>query len=156
MKSCFTSIGCLVFLIIIAVVAGVLYFGSKGAEVYKEGQAYVDEAIPAIVSSWDGQMLVNRATPEFIAAVDATELARRFDIYKTLGNLKEYKKSERQAKGGSFKFNNDEDQQIAVAFEAWAEFDAGEAKIEITVSKQANGWTISDFNVYSTVFPEQP
>lgn len=156
MKGCFKSIGCLVFLIIIAVVAGVLYFGSKGTVVYKESQAYVDEAIPAIVSGWDGQALVSRATPEFIDAVDATELARRFAIYRTLGSLQDYKDSERQAKGGSFKFNGDKDKQIAIAFEAWAEFDAGEAQIKITVAKQDNEWKISDFNVYSTAFPEQP
>jgi hypothetical protein len=55
-----------IFLLLVVVVAAFFgYAAMTGGKLDNESKAYVDAAVPAIVSSWNDQELLTRASPEF-------------------------------------------------------------------------------------------
>jgi hypothetical protein len=92
-KKVIMILGYIFLALIIVFLAG---FGSLtviGNRLDKESKAFVDAAIPAIVSTWDVSEIEKRASPEFTDDVDYDGLVQDFGVLQQLGNLVMYKGS---------------------------------------------------------------
>ena len=133
-------------LIALGVVAFVLT-AIRGTALDKESKAYVDTAVPAIVSSWSVQALLDRASSEFTQATQPGDVDRFFGTFRQLGQMRLYKGSQGQAlmyrdlaKG----------ETISAAYTANAEFENGSAEIDVKLIKHGDHWQILGFNVKPT------
>jgi hypothetical protein len=153
MKKFFIVLGVIFLTLILLAIAGIGISASKGAALDKESKAYVDPAVPAIVSSWSERELLNRASPEFRQITSPEDVQRFFQTLRPLGRLREYKGSQGQAityhdlaKGTT----------VSANYTVIAEFEAGYAKIYVKLIKHANLWQIGGFRVEPTYNRSQP
>ncbi|MBC8230862.1 hypothetical protein H8E77_15030 [bacterium] len=153
MKKVFIFLSVAFTLFVVIVITGIIFIGFKANALYKGSQEYVDAAIPAIVSEWDKQELMNRASPEFMDSVQEYELNKLFSKYQGLGNLREYKSAERKARG--FSFSSGRDGTISVDYVAKVQFDSGSAEIKVSLIKHSGNWQIFKFQVNSKAFPTE-
>ena len=75
MKKTLMILGGIFLVILVVGVVGIVFIATKGRALDKESKQYVDAAVPAIVSQWDTQELINRAGPEFMGMVFLSETA---------------------------------------------------------------------------------
>jgi hypothetical protein len=138
-----------IFLALIVVLLTV--FGSLivlGNQLDRESKAYVDAAIPAIVSTWDVGEIEKRASPEFNNEVDYDDLEQDFEVLQQLGDLVEYKGSTGDANISVFhKFSY----EITADYTARADFEAGTTTMRMSLIKHGDQWQILDF----TIHPEE-
>ena len=59
-------------IIIVAIIAGVI-FVMRAMKLDDEATAYIQDAAPKIVQQWNIQELIDRATPELLAAAKSRE-----------------------------------------------------------------------------------
>lgn len=144
--------GGVVFLVLIVIaIVDITFVGIKGRALDKESKKYVDVAVPAIVSIWNKQELLGRASSEFMAAVKDEDLNKLFDLFRKLGKLKEYNGCEGQA---NISVTTQHGKVISAEYVASADFDAGPANIKVNLIKHGNNWQIIGFHVDSPVFLE--
>src|SRR5437763_2672725 len=75
----FLAVLVVIFLIIILLGAiGFGYVAVRGNALDKESKAYADAAIPAIVTTWLDQVLLDKASPEFKQQVTPVQVYRMF------------------------------------------------------------------------------
>jgi hypothetical protein len=102
--------------------------------------------VPAIVSSWNEQELLKRASPEFQKAATLADVERLFRWLRTLGPLRKYE----SAQGESITSVTPRTGRVIYGrYVAKAVFDAGEANIEVGLIKHGNQWQIGRFHVTS-------
>ena len=152
MKKFLIILGTVFLVLIIIAIVGFVLVASKGKRLDRESKQYVDEAIVSIVSGWEKQELIKRASPELMAAVNDDGLNKVFDLCQRLGNLKEYKGPEGQS---NISLTTQHGKVITADYTAKADFDAGPAEIKVTLIKHGHNWQILKFNVDSKVFLEQ-
>lgn len=134
-----------VFLIIgVVLAAAAAILASVGYALDKESKSFVDAAVPAIVSDWDVAELQRRASPEFNATVDYTELKRYFTFLRKLGTFHVYNGSTGEARITiSFTYGV----SITAAYVAFADFDEGTADMQLDIIKQQGRWQIQGFKI---------
>lgn len=152
MKKFLIILGTVFLILIIIAIVGFVLLASKGKRLDKESKQYVDEAIVSIVSGWEKQELIKRASPELMAAVNDDGLNKVFDLFQRLGNLKEYKGPEGQS---NISLTTQHGKVITADYTAKADFDAGPAEIKVSLIKHGNNWQILKFNIDSKVFLEK-
>jgi hypothetical protein len=146
MKKSLVTLG-LVFLGLLAVaVIGIAIMAWKGTELDKESKAYVDTAVPAIVTSWDQQQLMDRACTQLTQATTPNDLDRLFAWFRTLGRLKSYQGCQGQAK---IAVTSGTGKTISAHYTAKASFENGYAAIEVNLVKAGDLWKIAGFRVNS-------
>jgi|SRR5262245_12727048 len=143
----------IVFIVLLVGIAGLIgYAAFTGSRLDKESKAYVDAAVPAIVSSWNEQELLRRASPEFQKAASSSDVERLFRWLRTLGRLQKYE----GAQGESITSVTQQTGKVIYArYSAKAFFDAGEANIEVGLIKHGDQWQIGRFNVTSPALVPQ-
>jgi len=112
---------------------------SVGSALDKESKAFVDAAVPAIVSGWDVRELQKRASDEFNNSVDNAELERYFAILRKMGTLREYRGSTGEAQI-TLSFLNDV--AITALYAASADCDEGAVDLQLSLIKQKGQWQI--------------
>jgi hypothetical protein len=110
----------------------------------KESKAFVDIAIPAIVSDWDMTEFRKRASPEFNKTADYDDMQQLFDVLRGLGGLQEY--------GGSMGDSRilvslEDGIVITAVYDASADFESGSADIQISLIKHGGQWQILGFKI---------
>ena len=150
MKKLLIVLGSIFLVLMILGVVGIGIVAVKGTALDKESKAYVDEAVPAILSGWDKQQLVSRASPEFMQAVKGDDLEKLFGMFHRLGTFKSYD----GAKGDSNMSVTNNGKVISAVYVANATFDTGPATVKISLIKHDN-WQILGFHVDSKVFLER-
>lgn len=132
----------LVLLVLLAVAtATIAVFGKR---LDTESKAFVDAALPAIVSDWDVRELQKRASPEFDDAVDYDELEDDFETLSQLGRLEEYKGS---AGDSNIAISLQYGCEITADYTANADFEAGSAEMRISLIKHGGTWQILDLEI---------
>ncbi len=115
----------------------------------KEGKAYADSAIYAIVSTWSEKDLLDRASPEFKQSVTTDQLDHVFRSFRSLGSLRKCE----PAQGGAGRVVKPSTKQSDVVilrhYTAKATFEKGEASIELVLIQPKSGdqWQIRSFYV---------
>ena len=152
MKKVLIFLGAIFIIAIVIVVLGIIFVAIKGSKLDKESKQYVDAAIVSIISGWNKQELVERASPELMAVTNDDDLDKLFVLFQRLGKLKEYKGSEGQS---NISVTTQHGKVISANYVAETEFDAGPAEIKVTLIKHGNNWQVLRFNVDSKIFLEQ-
>lgn len=151
MKKTLIVLGSIFLVLVILAIVGIGIAAVKGNALDEESKAYVDNAVPAIISGWDQQQLVSRASPEFMQAVNGDDLDKLFGMFHRLGAFKSYD----GAKGSSnMSVTNTEGKVVSAVYIANATFDTGPATIKISLIKHDN-WQIAGFHVDSKFFLER-
>lgn len=134
-------------------------------KVKQEIDKYLNTAIPEIVSDWNYQELVRRASPDFLKYVEKKELQTIFDLCaKTLGKLTCYQVSKEGFKSGGginsptttnwWEFFTTKSEPtmkqweaILANYQTVAIFEKGMANIEIQVVKKHGPYLINSMNI---------
>ncbi len=151
MKKLLVAVGVVLLCVIVTGVAGFSIISYRCVKLDKSSKAYIDEVIPRIISSWNSQELISRASPEFLNDVPKEKLDNLFKWFSArLGTLKIYAGS----KGSSFiKISPSGKIEIA-SYVAQSVFEKGEAQIKIDVIQHNNKWQMLGFYVNSpALFP---
>jgi len=139
----------LAFIVVIAAtIASVAIIGKK---LDRESKAFVDAAIPAIVSDWDVSELQKRASPELDESVDYDDVEEYFGSLQQLGKFQEYKGSV----GDSNITISLSGYEITADYTANADFEAGSVEMQITLIRHNGQWQILDFKVSPEEFTER-
>jgi hypothetical protein len=142
-----------VFLVLIAVVMATIgTVAVIGHRLDKESKAYVDAAIPAIVSEWDVSEIEKRASPEFNDEVDYQELEQDFIVLQQLGKLVEYKGS---VGDSNITLSLQYGYEITADYSASADFEAGSTNMRISLIRHGGQWQILDFRINPEEFNER-
>lgn len=149
MKRFLMILGGAFLVLIVAGVIGFAIIATKGNALDKESKQYADTAITAIISSWDRQAIVDRASPEFTAAVNGDDLNKLMNMFQRLGKLRECKGAEGQA---NISVTPQHGKVVTAYYTAKAEFESGPALIQLYLIKHDDKWQIEGFRINSKVF----
>ena len=151
MKTFFMILGVIFALILVVLgIAGAIYI-PRFVTLNREATAYIQDAVPKIVSNWNSQQLVDRATPDLLASVRTrTDLDRLFSSFSRLGSLKHL---DTPTGGSVMNFFTGPSRPILANYAARAEFEKGNASIQIGLRHVNNTWRINGFHVDMNVLP---
>ena len=151
MKKLLIVLGIIFVCIIVIGVIGSSIAAYHGTKLDKNSKAYVDEVIPVIVSSWNSQELIYRASPELLKIMPQDKVDGMFKMLSgKLGGLKKYKGS----KGSSFVNFSSSGKVITASYVVQAAFEKADAEIKISIIQHNNKWQILEFFVNSaTLMP---
>jgi hypothetical protein len=109
--------------------------------------AYVDEAIVAIVGSWDCRHLAGRASSEMESTWTSEQMAALCASGSAeLGQLRAYRGSHNTTR---VTLDSDGDRVVLGSYMAKAEFEKGSAIIEVIAVRRGSLWRIREFRVTS-------
>jgi hypothetical protein len=146
MKKILMVLGVVFAALIIVVVIGFFMLNYFGSKLDKESMAYVDEAIPIIISSWNSKELIDRASSELLQVAPVDKIESLFNIFSgRLGKLETYKGSKGQANISV----TPQGKVTTAAYVAEAIFERAPATIQIRVILHNNKWQILQFHVNS-------
>ena len=152
MKKVIMILGYIFLVLIVVLLSG---FGSLtviGNRLDKESKAFVDAAIPAIVSTWDVSEIVKRASPEFNDEVDYDGLEQDIGVLQQLGTLVEYKGSTGDA---HISLSLLYGYEITADYTASADFEAGSTNMRMSLIKHGGQWQILDLKINPEEFNER-
>jgi hypothetical protein len=145
MKKFFIILGSIFLALIVLGAIGIAVVAVRGTALDKEGKAYADAAIPAIVTTWSEKELMDRASPELKQAGTLDQLDRMFRWFSSLGRLQKCAPAQGQAIMQTGKMTTGQ-------YTAKATFEKGEATIQLLLIKHGNQWQIGGFHVDSPAF----
>lgn len=152
MKKTIMVLGYIFVVLIVVLIAGFVSLTFMGNRWDKESKAFVDAAIPAIVSTWDVDEIEKRASPEFNDEVDYDGLEQDFGVLRQLGKLVEYKGSTGDSNITlSFLYGY----EITADYTASADFEAGSTNMRMSLIKHGGKWQILDFTINPEEFNER-
>jgi hypothetical protein len=145
MKKFLAIFGVIFFVIVLVVVAVIGYAAFIGNKFDASSKAYVDESIPAIVSSWSKDELIKRASPQLRRKTSDVQIGQLFNALSgKLGSFQSYE----GAKGQSSMSLTSKDGQVTTAsYVANATFRNGKAEIQIKLIRYDDSWQILGFHV---------
>ncbi len=110
-----------------------------------ESHEFVDAAIVAIVSSWNPDELLKRASSEMMAAAEhQVDVNSLFDQWRPLGGLIAYTGSTGSAK---IIESPEVGKMITATYSAKVTFQNGTAEINVELVKRNGNWSILSFKV---------
>ena len=122
----------------------------KGSALDKESKAYVDGNLPLIISAWDEQELLSRASPEFTQNIKKADLDRLFiGLSHKLGKMQSYEGSVGQSYVDYSVLSSHEGKVITAVYAAKATFANGPASIQVTLIKHGGKWQIKILEISS-------
>lgn len=152
MKKAIMILGYIFLVLVVALIAGFVSLTIIGNRLDRESKAFVDEAIPAIVSTWDVSEIEKRASPEFNDEVDYDELEQDLGVLQQLGKLVEYKGS---AGDANITLSLQYGYEITADYTASADFEAGSTNMRMSLIRHGGQWQILDFKINPEEFNER-
>lgn len=117
-------------------------------KVKQEIDNYLNIAIPEIISDWNYQEFVRRASPDFLKYVEEKELQTIFALCtKTLGKLTCYQVSKEGFQSGGSIGSPTNWEIILANYQTVAIFEKGMTNIEIQVIKKQGSYLINSMNI---------
>jgi hypothetical protein len=150
MKKLFAILGIIFAVIVGIIVIAAAIFIPRTLKLDREATAYIQDAVPKIVTNWNSQELVDRATPELLAAKDTRDkIDRLFVMCQRLGSLKHLETPKGTVVSSAYTGTG----MVTLGnYKAQAEFEKGEARIEIQLRRVGDTWQINSFYVFSDAF----
>jgi hypothetical protein len=146
LRKLLTLLGAAVLLLIVIGVGGLAYLWVQGTGQDTEARLYANNALPPVISSWSLQALRDRASPELLANTKPEQLTALFQWFKTLGTLKTLEPCLGQTQ---LNVNTFSGRTLTGQYSCHAQFQAGEATIQMSLIKRDNAWRITGFHVSS-------
>ena len=149
MKTALSIIGIvfLVLLFLLACAVGVFIY--VGTSLDASSKAYVDESVPAIVTTWSQEEMTKRESDQFRRATGDDQLTRLFTRFRELGALQKYEGSKGDA---NISFTPNNGLMVTGSYLANATFQNGKAEIRINVIRVGDTWKIYGFRIESPLF----
>jgi hypothetical protein len=151
-KKTIMVLGYIFVVLIVVLIAGFVSLTVMGSRWDKESKAFVDAAIPAIVSTWDVDEIEKRASPEFDDEVDYDGLEQDFGVLRQLGKLVEYKGSDGDS---NITLSLQHGYEITADYTANADFETGSANMHMSLIKHGGQWQILDLKINPEEFNER-
>jgi len=136
-------------LLLVIVGCCVGYLAYEGHVLDKSSKAYVDEAIPAIVTSWLPHELLKRESSAFLKATSDAQLMQLFVDFRRIGALQSYEGCKGEA---NIKYTLASGKMITAAYSGQAIFQNGKAEIKVLLIQQNGEWKIQGFRIESPLF----
>ncbi len=152
MKKAIMILGYIFLVLLVVLIVGFVSLTLIGNRLDKESKAFVDAAIPAIVSTWDVSEIEKRASPEFNDEVDYDELEQDLGVLQQLGKLVEYKGSDGDS---NITLSLQYGYEITADYTASADFEAGSTNMRMSLIKHGGQWQILDFKINPEEFNER-
>jgi hypothetical protein len=152
MRKLFTFLGVIFAVIIVVIIIAAVIFIPSALKLDREATAYIQDAVPKIVTNWNSQELVDRATPELLAAGKSRDtLDSLFVMFQRLGSFKHLDKPKGTVVSSSFTGTG----TVTLGnYTAQAEFEKGAASIQIQLRRVNDSWKINGFHINSdALFP---
>ena len=147
MKKFFTILGGIFAVLIFVAVVGFFILNHFGTGLDEESKSYVDSNLPQIITNWNVDELINRASPELMKVAPKEKIKELFNAFsERLGPLKEYRGSNGQA---NMSVTTQEGKVITAAYVAEAIFEKAPATIQFRIIKHENNWQVLEFRVNS-------
>lgn len=145
MKTVFVSLGVIFLILIIAVAGFVGYSAYVGTKLDASSKAYVDESVPAIISTWSKDELKKRASPQLLKSATDEQISDLFTkLAAQLGSYQSYDGS----KGDSnVSYTSQDGKVISATYKANATFQNGKIDIEIKLIQINGDWFLLGFHV---------
>jgi len=142
MKKFFIVLGAIFLALIVLGGIGIAFVAVRGSALDKESKAYADAAIPAIVTTWLDQALLDRASSQFKQQASPVQVYRMFRWWESsLGRLKNCE----GAKGQSLMSVTSQNGKTTTAnYTAKVQFEKGKAQIVLDLIKMVIGGRSSD------------
>jgi nitrogen-specific signal transduction histidine kinase len=146
-KKVLIILGAVFLLFIVLGMVSIVIFAIKGPALDKQSKAYVDANLPLIISNWDEQELLSRASPEFMGNSKRNDLDNFFSaLSRKLGKMRSYQ----ECKGQSYVNISPQNGKIVTAvYASKVIFENGSATITTTLIKHSDNWQIEGFDVNS-------
>ena len=138
-------------IIVITVIAAAIFI-PRTLKLDREATAYIQDAVPKIVTNWNSQELVDRATPELMAAGKSRgNIDSLFVMFQRLGTFKHLETPKGTVVSSAYTGTG----TVTIGnYKAQAEFEKGEATIEIQLRRAGDTWKINGFHINSdALFP---
>lgn len=120
---------------------------------YRDGQSYADAAAVAIVSDWNEQAFLDRASPDLFQVTTREQIDSMFAQLRGFGRMTKYG----GCTGGSYTFYNIFPWKLTdTIYVARADFEHGSAQIRIRLVKRNGAWHILAFSVHGKENQESP
>lgn len=118
---------------------------TSGCGNLEAARAYVDEAVPAIVSDWQPSALRARASPALLQQTSSDEIDSLFNqAARQLGYMRRYNGS----RGSDIvRFGVGQRENVVGNYDCSADFENGSAVIHVRVSRDGESWRISGFQI---------
>src|ERR1700731_2855659 len=141
------------FLVLVVVVAGFFgYAAYQGRGLDASSKAYVEENIPAIISTWSKDELLKRSSPQLLTIIDKKpeQLDQLFQKFSTLGPMLSFG----EVKGDSnVSYTTQYGKVTTAAYVATAKFKNGEGRISARlIQSPAAQWRVFGFFVDRPLF----
>ena len=147
MKKFFTILGGIFAVLIFVIVVAFFILNHFGTGLDEESKSYVDSNLPKIITNWNVDQLLNRASPELMKVAPKEKIEKLFNAFsERLGPLKEYKGSNGQA---NMTLITQKGKVITATYIAEAIFEKAPATIQFRIIKRGNNWQILEFRVNS-------
>ena len=150
MKKILMIVGALAIGTVVLLIGLFAVIATVGNRLDRESKAYAEGSMIAIVTNWDENALMTRASPEFINATREQNMNAFFEQYRRLGRMTHYKGSMGDA---NITFWTGTGRRITAVYNAQATFENGTAEIRITLIKRGHDWRVMGFNVNGHLEP---
>ena len=151
MKKALVVLGVIFVVLVVATGAFVGYAAYAGSGLDKSSKAYVDENVPAILSTWSKDELLKRSSPQLLNAINEKpeQLQKLFEKLSKLGALRHYDGAKGEA---TVFYDAAKGKMTTAAYVADATFEHGEAHIVVRLVQISSQWQFSLLNVNSPFF----
>lgn len=138
--------GGLVVVIIGALIAFFVFIllSGEGAKLDESSKAYVDEVVPLIITEWSEEQFIENSSSYLTEETTPEDVSKlMLTLEDHLGKFIEYKESEGEA---GIYFNNG-GKTITAKYVVRAEFEKGEAIIDVELIQENDEWKILSFYI---------
>jgi len=151
LNTIFTFLGAVFLLFILIWVGAQGYSAYMGNVLNPSSKEYVDESIPAIISTWSRDELVKRASPELRAIASNGQLDQLIATCAKLGTFQSYNGAIGRV---NINISLQNGQVITASYIANATFKNGKAEIQIKLIRHNGAWQLLGFHVNSPMFEQ--
>jgi hypothetical protein len=145
MKKVLIILGAIFLVLILVVVAVIGYAAYTGNKLDASSRAYVDESVPAIISTWSKDELIKRASPQLRQKTSDDQIDQLFTTLSSkLGTFQSYDGAKGQS---NMSFTSQDGQVTTASYVAGATFQNGKAEIQIKLIRDNDSWQILGFHV---------
>jgi hypothetical protein len=146
MKGVLTVLGAIFLFLLVAGGAFFGYVAYTGTQMDASSKQYVDENVPAIVSTWSPTALIEQASPRLMEKTSTDQINRLFSaLAGKLGKFASYDGSKGDS-NANFNLTTGKTETTA-SYLATATFQNGKAEIKILLTRENGQWKILGFHV---------
>lgn len=151
MRKFFQIAGAVSLVLVLAAAAVFGYAAYRGRGLDASSKAYVEENVPAVISTWSKDELLKRASPELLKALDESpERGERvFRLFSTLGAMRSFGGVKGEA---TMLYTPQQGEVITAYYVADARFENGDAHLAVRLIRRSEQWRFVLFNVNSPLF----